>query len=161
MESGAITPTATDKIRELKPEGERIEELRDLFAEDGYDEGKAQDMAETLVRLKKWYKITPSQLDGFQMFSFSRAGGVLTMKLNIHHPIYSFIQDIEGDAFDNPVSERTAIGILAMLLSWGRMEDDIENPDVRMEVQERARAWGRMVRDILSHINMEQGAAEG
>ena len=160
LKEGTIKPTPTDRIREQTPENERIGELTDLFIDEGYAEDKAQDIAETLVRLKKLYKITPSQLDGYQMFSFSRAGGVLTMKLNIHHPIYAFIQAIEDDAFDNPISERTAVGILAMLLSWGRMEDDIENPAVRIEVQERARTWGRMVNDVLSHIdNVEQAAA--
>ena len=158
LESYEINPTPTDNDRERKTEDEKVREIKDLFASEGYADEQAQDIAETLVRLKKWYKIMPSQLDGYQMFSFTRAGGVLTMKLNIHHPIYGFIQDIEGDAFGNPISERTAVGILAMLLSWGRMEDDIENPDVRMEVQQRAMAWGRMVSAVLGQVNEDMAA---
>ena len=156
LKSSEIKPTRTDKDREEKSEIERKNEIKELFSVEGFNEEEAQDIAETLVRLKKWYKIMPSELDGYQMFSFFRAGGVLTMRLNIHHPIYEFIQGIEGDAFANPVSERTAVGILSMLLSWGRMEDDIEQAAVRMEVQERARAWGRMVAAILKNINQDQ-----
>ena len=158
LETGGINRTPTDDARERLPEDVKIKEIKDLL-EESYTEEQAQDIAETLVRLKKWYKIIPAPLDGSQMFSFTSGGGVLTMKLNIQHPIYTFIQDIEDDAGENAISERAAIGILAMLLSWGRMEDDIENDMVRMDVQDRARSWGRMVSAVLSQINEDQAAA--
>ena len=79
------------------------------------------------------------------------------MSLNIHHPIYKFLQVIETEAAesDNEVARRAAVGILAMLLSWGRMEDDIDRDDIRLQVQDRAIHWGRMVSGVLSDFNSE------
>ena len=158
LETGGIQRTSTDDARERLSEDRKVLEIKEVLEED-YSEEQAQDMAETLVRLQKWYKIIPSRLDGSQMFSFTSGGGMLTMKLNIQHPIYTFIQDIEDDAERSQTSERAAIGILAMLLSWGRMEDDIEDDMVRMDVQDRARSWGRMVSAVLAQINVDQTAA--
>ena len=42
-----------------------------------------------------------------------------------------------------------------MLLSWGRMEDDIERDDIRLQVQDRAIHWGRMVSGVLSDLNVD------
>ena len=91
-----------------------------------------------------WFSIIPAQLAGSQMFSFVSRGGVLNMSLNIHHPIYSFLQVIEAEAAEsgNDVARRAAVGILAMLLSWGRMEDDIGRDDLRRQVQDCAIHWG-------------------
>ena len=40
-------------------------------------------------------------LAGSQMFSFVSRGGVLNMSLNIHHPIYKFLQVIETEAAES------------------------------------------------------------
>ena len=154
IEAGGITQTQTDIDRDEQPAEERVEQLVEVFRED-LSEEQARQVAEELVRDNKWYKILPAPLDGYAMFSFVSAGGALTMKLNIRHPVYRFIQAIEDDPDGSELSQATAVGILAMLLSWGRMEEDIEGDDVRMEVQERARTWGRMVSFVLREIKLE------
>ena len=158
IEAGGITQTQTDIDRDEQSTEERVQQLVEVYQENLTEE-EAQQVAEELVRNNKWYKIIPAQLDGYAMFSFVSAGGTLTMKLNIRHPIYRFIQAIEDDPDGSELSQATAVGILAMLLSWGRMEDDIEVEDVRMEVQERARTWGRMVRAVLGQINNDEEAS--
>ena len=160
IETGGISESQTDKVRNQQPTEEKIEAVTEIYETEGYDQDEARKMAAELVRLGKWYNIMHTPLDGYQMFSFTDGGGILTMKLNIQHPIYEFIQSIGSDTGENDTSDRIAVGILAMLLSWGRMENDIERPDVRMEVQERARSWGRMVNYVLSHIDEGGQAAD-
>ena len=117
----------------------------------GISESQARYQASQIIQNDDWFSIIPTQLAGSQMFSFVSRGGVLNMSLNIHHPIYSFLQVIEKEAAEsgNDVARRAAVGILAMLLSWGRMEDDIERDDIRLQVQDRALHWGRMVSGVL------------
>ena len=160
MEEEGTEPTQTDKDRvEIDPR-ERSSQLAGQFIEEGMDEPEARYLAEHIVKNDDWFSIVPAQLTGSQMFSFVSRGGVLNMRLNIHHPIYSFLQVIENDAAEsgNEVARKAAIGILAMLLSWGRMEDDIERPDIRIEVQDRATHWGKMVSGVLRDLNADSGA---
>ena len=154
IEAGGIYESQTDKDRDEQPPEKKIEAMTEIYETEGYDQEKARSVAAELVRRGKWYNIMHTPLDGYQMFSFTNGGGILTMKLNIQHPIYDFIQSIGEDGEVNESSERIAVGILAMLLSWGRMENDIEKNDVRIEVQERARTWGRMVNYVLTHIDV-------
>ena len=157
MEEEGTKPTQTDKDRaEIDPR-ERTSQIAVQFIEEGIDEPEARYRAENIVKNDDWFSIVPAQLTGSQMFSFVSRGGVLNMRLNIHHPIYSFLQVIENDAAEsgNEVARKAAIGILAMLLSWGRMEDDIERPDIRIEVQDRATHWGKMVSGVLKDLNAD------
>ena len=163
IEAGGINESQTDKDRDEQPTEEKIEAVTAIYEAEGYDRDEARSVATDLVRLGKWYNIMHTPLDGYQMFSFTDGGGsgILTMKLNIQHPIYDFIRTIGDDVDGNETtSERIAVGILAMLLSWGRMENDIERNDVRMEVQERARSWGRMVHYVLTHLSEVTTAGE-
>ena len=155
LQRGIIPQNQTDRDRTEKAAEVRVSELKATYKVDGLGEEEAQRQAEHAVNLGKWYSIIPAQLDGFQMFSFVSSGGTLVMRLNIRHPVYQFIQSIEDGSSESEVMERTAVGILAMLLSWGRLEEDIERDDLRMEVQDHARSWGRMVSHVLAQINVE------
>jgi len=160
LEEEGSKPTQTDKDRaEIDPR-ERTSQIAIQLIEEGIDEPQARYRAENIVKNDDWFSIVPAQLTGSQMFSFVSTGGVLNMRLNIHHPIYRFLQVIENDAAEsgNEVARKAAIGILAMLLSWGRMEDDIERPDIRIQVQDRATHWGKMVSGVLRDLNADSGA---
>ena len=160
MEEEGSKPTQTDKDRaELDPR-ERTSQIAIQLIEEGIDEPEARYRAQSIVSNDDWFSIIPAQLTGSQMFSFISRGGVLNMRLNIHHPIYRFLQVIEKDAAEsgNEVARKAAIGILAMLLSWGRMEDDIERPDIRIQVQDRATHWGKMVSGVLRDLNADSEA---
>ena len=157
IEKEGSMPNRTDEDRaRLEPE-ERTFQLADHLMREGIEEQAALYQAEKIVKNDDWFSIIPAQLTGSQMFSFASSGGVLNMSLNIHHPIYEFLQVIEREAAesDNEVARKAAIGILAMLLSWGRMEDDIELTNLRIEVQNRALHWGRMVSRVLEDLSTD------
>ena len=162
IENEGSKPNRTDKDRaKLEPE-ERTTQLADHLMREGVEEPEARYQAARIVKNDDWFSIIPAQLPGSQMFSFVSTGGVLNMSLNIHHPVYEFLQVIEKEAAesDNEVARKAAIGILAMLLSWGRMEDDIERPDIRIEVQDRALHWGRMVSGVLKDLTTDPLASD-
>ena len=156
IETGGARQTNTDLERERLDDNERKGQLADYLEHEGISPPEAEREAEKLVRNKDWFKVIHKQLDGYQMFSFEGRGGVLHMSLNIHHPIYEFLRVIEREAEESgsEVARRAAVGILAMLLSWGRMEDDIERADLRLQVQDRALHWGRMVSGVLRELNL-------
>ena len=157
VEDEGSRPTQTDRDRAELDAEERTTQLAAHLVHQGLSEPEAQHQAAQIVQNDDWFSIVPTQLTGSQMFSFVSRGGVLNMSLNIHHPIYKFLQVIETEAAesDNEVARRAAVGILAMLLSWGRMEDDIDRDDIRLQVQDRAIHWGRMVSGVLSDLNSE------
>ena len=157
IEDEGSRPTQTDRDRTELDTEERTTQIAAHLVHEGLSEPEAQHQAAQIVQNDDWFSIIPTQLAGSQMFSFVSRGGVLNMSLNIHHPIYKFLQVIETEAAesDNEVARRAAVGILAMLLSWGRMEDDIDRDDIRLQVQDRAIHWGRMVSGVLSDLNSE------
>ena len=161
VEDEGSKPTQTDRDRAELDAEERSSQLADHLVHQGLSEPQAQQQAERIVQNDDWFSIIPTQLTGSQMFSFVSRGGVLNMSLNIHHPIYRFLQVIEREAAEsaNEVARRAAVGILAMLLSWGRMEDDIDRDDIRLEVQDRAIHWGRMVSGVLSDLNADEATS--
>ena len=155
VEDEGSRPTQTDRDRAELDTEERTTQLAAHLVHQGLSEPEAHHQAARIVQNDDWFSIVPTQLTGSQMFSFVSRGGVLNMSLNIHHPIYKFLQVIEAEAAEsgNEVARRAAVGILAMLLSWGRMEDDIDRDDIRLQVQDRAIHWGRMVSGVLSDLN--------
>ena len=157
VEDEGFRPTQTDRDRTELDTEERTTQLSAHLVHQGLSEPEAQQQAARIVENDDWFSIVPTQLTGSQMFSFVSRGGVLNMSLNIHHPIYKFLQVIEAEAAESgsEVARRAAVGILAMLLSWGRMEDDIDRDDIRLQVQDRAIHWGRMVSGVLSDLSAD------
>ena len=155
IEDDGSRPTQTDLDRTEMDSEERTARLAEHLAHEGFSEPEAQIIAARIVENDDWFHIIPAQLPGDLMFSFVSSGGVLNMSLNIHHPIYRFLQVIEDEAAEsgNEVARKAAVGILAMLLSWGRMEDDIDDDELRRNVQNRAIHWGSMVSGVLSDLN--------
>ena len=162
VEDEGSRPTQTDRDRAELDTEERTTQLAAHLVHQGLSEPEAHHQAARIVQNDDWFSIVPTQLTGSQMFSFVSRGGVLNMSLNIHHPIYKFLQVIETEAAEsgNEVARRAAVGILAMLLSWGRMEDDIDRDDIRLQVQDRAIHWGRMVSGVLSDLNTDSRTSD-
>ena len=121
IEDEGSKPTQTDRARTELDTEERTTQLAEHLAHHGIREPEARYQASRIVQNDEWFSIIPAQLAGSQMFSFVSRGGVLNMSLNIYHPIYRFLQVIEEEAAGsgNEVARRAAVGILAMLLSWG------------------------------------------
>jgi len=146
--------TQTDIDRHQLEEAERIEALTQELVEDGQPQEVAEQIATNTVQRDHWYTITPSQVDGYRMFSVRGTGGVLNVRLNIHNNIYELINQIDREAEENEndVARKAAIVIRAMILSWARMEDGTEDRDRRMELQGLSERWGRTVHHVLEEL---------
>ena len=155
IERGDEARTATDREREERTEQERIDEIEEYLQESGLDQDAATRLGQQWVQNDRWYSFLSGQLAGNQMFSVQRQGGVLNVRLNIHHPVYAFLEVIREEAEEsgNEVARRAALGVITMLLAWARMEDQIENDGRRRRVQDIATDWGRQVNEVLSLLN--------
>ena len=146
--------TATDKQREELPAQQRQEALEQAFVAEGRAENDARILAKYLVENDAWYHFESDRLDGFQMFRVRNQGGVLRIILNVDHPVHDFIRMFEEQAktdLSDPV-RKAGLGIILMLMSWGRMEDQIELPAERRSVQEMAMRWGKHVDEFINAL---------
>lgn len=150
--------TATDKERSELKEEERVAALTQGLVDDGYTQEQAEQKATATVRSDRWYTITPSQLDGYRIFSVRGTGGVLNVRLNINNHIYELINavDQEAENHENEVARNAAIAIRALILSWARMEDGTEDVDRKMALQEMSERWGKAVHRILGNLEIQQ-----
>lgn len=70
------------------------------------------------------------------------------------HPVHDFIRMFEDQAksdLTDPV-RKAGLGIILMLMSWGRMEDQIEASAERRNVQEIAMRWGKHVDEFINAL---------
>ena len=154
LETHEEPQTPTDIERQQLGEEERIEALTKVLLDEGQPQEQAQQIATNTVQRDHWYTITPSQVDGYRMFSVRGIGGVLNVRLNINNNIYELISQIDREAEENEneVARDAAIVIRAMILSWARMEDGTEDRDRRMELQGLSERWGRAVHHVLAEL---------
>ena len=153
--------TSTDIQREAMDEAERVEALAAGLVEEGYTPEQAEEKATATIRSDHWYTITPSQLDGYRIFSVRGEGGVLNVRLNINNHIYELINmvDEEAEKNENPAVRNAAIAIRALILSWARMEDGTENLERKMDLQGMSERWGKAVHRILENLNIDNNVA--
>ena len=149
--------TETDRRRETMDDSERVTELASGLVTDGYSPEQAEQKALETIKRDQWYTITPSQLDGYRIFSVRGEGGVLNVRLNINNHIYELITSVdeEAEANANPVARNAAIAIRALILSWARMEDGTEDLDRKMALQEMSERWGKVVHRILGNLEIQ------
>lgn len=155
-ERGDEPPTRTAQERDQLGEQERKENLEKSLKGSGFPEDDAKRLADEWIQNDRWYAFTPTQLPGDLMFSVhNERTGVLNVMLNIHHPVYEFLKVIEEEAekSGNKLARRAALGIITMLLSWGNMENQIENPQRKRRVQNVAIDWGLQVSEVLELLN--------
>ena len=138
-------------------DSERVTELASGLVTDGYSPEQAEQKALETIKRDQWYTITPSQLDGYRIFSVRGEGGVLNVRLNINNHIYELITSVdeEAEANANPVARNAAIAIRALILSWARMEDGTEDLDRKMALQEMSERWGKVVHRILGNLEIQ------
>ena len=153
--------TPTDIQREVMDEAERVGALTAGLVEEGYTPEQAEEKATATIRSDHWYTITPSQLDGYRIFSVRGEGGVLNVRLNINNHIYELINmvDEEAEKNENPAVRNAAIAIRALILSWARMEDGTENLERKMDLQGMSERWGKAVHRILENLNIDNNVA--
>ena len=159
--AGKEQPTPTDKERGSKPPEERVEGLTQQFVESGLPDYDAQELAKILVGEGLAYQFNPAQLDGYQMFNVRSNQGVLHVNLNIDHPVYDLLKDVEDNISKNADEDNPAfiasVAIRLLLSSWARMEDQTESREERMRIQDIANRWGRQVEKFISQLREREG----
>ena len=154
--------TETDLQRQSMDQEDRVHAVADLFVEEGYTQEEAKQKATVAVLRDNWFTITPTQLDGYRIFSVRGEGSILNVRLNINNHIYELIKlvDQEAETNDNSVARSAAIAIRAMILSWARMEDSTESSERKMQLQEMSEKWGKSVHRILNNLDIQDPTAD-
>ena len=152
-EGGHASHTGEDR-RDL-PNAVRADALKntlgDLLSGEELDI-KAKELVEN--GLQVYFAKAP--LSGSQLFDLSLEGGVEVIKLNTNHNAYeNFITVL--DDFDDEIECKDAIkrlknaqvGLLLMLGSWARYEDEEPNVQKRKELANVRFRWGEILDDYL------------
>lgn len=152
--SGEQMMTRAEKERTEKSEEERIESVAEALVSEGFPQEEARETAREWIEKDDWYSCTWANLGaGSQMFKVSNVGGIHRITLNTEHPIYEFVQIIQDASRDNEEVRRAAIGVILLLQSWGKMEDQVANPNRRRDVQNTAIDWGRQADEFIRRLN--------
>lgn len=144
----------SDKDRESKKEGQRIDEIKEALMQEGKDEESAINYATQWVKEDKKIIFESASLDGGTFFSANNIGGILRVKINSNHRVYKNLflltDSVEHkDLSDKERLELTRDGLWLLLASWVRFEDLIEN-DKRREIVQNIRIdWGRELNIFL------------
>ena len=151
----------TDVVFETTTAEEKISEIADQLTQVGYPEDQAQMEAEATVKSGYRYKFANAALNAYTVFNVSNAAGVLVVQLNINHPIYRFLEDLEqeADANGDPdgKEERAALGLRIMILGLARMDDEEQNPEARRKIQDTCYKWGRLMVKIIDEGTINVG----
>lgn len=154
--SGQQIMTASEQERTEKSEQERIESLAEVLISQGFNADDAHETAKEWIERDDWYSCSWASLGaGSQMFKVSNVAGIHHITLNTEHPIYEFIRVIQDVSPDNEAARRAAVGVILLLQSWGKMEDQIASHNRRREVQNIAIDWGRQADEFISRLNDE------
>lgn len=144
--------TSTDRAHSEMTEAARVHEIAEALGDAGITE--AQEMAAEIVRSGIRFKFVDKPLRADDMFGVESRGGTLVVSLNIDHPLHKFLDWLGGYSDDTTqqLAHESAVAILTLLLAWARLEDQIENPDRKREVQRLAATWGRQASEVLKQI---------
>lgn len=148
-------PSHTGEDRRDLPVAVRSDTLKstlsDLLAGEELDT-KVKELVENGLQVY----FAKASLSGSQLFDLSLEGGVEVIKLNTNHNAYeNFITLL--DDFDDDIECKDAIrrlknaqvGLLLMLGSWARYEDEEPNAQRRKELANVRFRWGELLDDYL------------
>ena len=156
-EGGHRSHTGDD--RQKMPDGERSNVLRQsLSGQLTGDEldTKVKDLIEGGLRVD----FTKAALTGSQLFDLSLEGGVEVIRINTNHNAYeNFITLL--DDFDDSLGceeairrlKKAQIGLLLLIGSWARYEDEEPNDQKRKDLANIRYKWGVLLDDYLRRSN--------
>ena len=150
--------TQSDDDRQTKTEKERIEEIRNIYIQEGQNPEEAKEEATKLVKENKKIIFVVADLDGHNFFSVENMGGILRIKINPKHNAYKNLMLLTDSLEHKDMSnerklELTKDGLWLLLASWARFEDQIFNEIQRQTIQEIRHDWGKEL-----HTFLEQNA---
>lgn len=152
-ESGHTSHTGED--RQNMPDEERSDALRRSLSSQLAGEEldtKVKELIENDLRVD----FTKAALNGSQLFDLSLEGGVEVIRLNTNHNAYeNFITLL--DDFDDSIGcedairrlKKAQIGLLLLLGSWARYEDEEANDQKRKEIANVRYRWGVILDEYL------------
>lgn len=151
LQKQETAPTSTDVAFTSSSLGEREAAATDVYLGAGYKEPEAKQKAALVVHGGNRYQFVDSELPGHYVFQTESRGGVLFVKLNIHHRFYRYLDALEADIEmnGNVANETAAIGLRLAILALARMDDEFIDPDARLKFQENTHRWGRMLHRII------------
>lgn len=151
----------TDEDRQTLPPMERSAALRQSLS--GQLAGEELDIkAKELVERGLRVYFTKAALNGSQLFDLSLEGGVEVIRINTNHNAYeNFIALL--DDFDDSIGREEAIkrlkksqiGLLLLIGSWARYEDEEPNDQKRKDIANTRYRWGVLLDDYLKRENGE------
>lgn len=141
---------------ENNPPEERRREMQEGLENQGVEPEDAKQLAAHTIGSNLKIAIDHAPFEGPAFFSVNPKGGVITIVLNTNHPVYANLVEIlaldsEDDSIDS-LKERLAKasrGLLLLLESWARYEDEQPPGPRRTIVQDARIDWGRTARDFL------------
>lgn len=144
--------TPTDLTFESTTPEQKISEITDHLTQAGYPEDQSQMEAEITVKSGYRYKFANASLNGYTVFNVGNAAGVLVVQLNINHPIYQFLENIEKkpapDIEHDSAEKQAAMGIRIMILALARIDDE-STAENRLKFQDTCNLWGPVMHKII------------
>lgn len=152
-EGGHTSHTGED--RQSMPNGERTDalrrSLRGQLAGEELDT-KVKDLIEGGLRVY----FTRAALNGSQLFDLSLEGGVEIIRINTNHNAYENFIMLLDDFDDNLGCEdaikrlkKAQIGLLLLIGSWARFEDEEPNDQKRKDLANIRYKWGVLLDEYL------------
>ena len=137
--------TEADIVRSQLSEDQKIQNHREKLMGLAYDADSALAQAERIVRDDIRYKFVSGPVPGSFMFQVNIESGVKYVTLNIDHPMYLLLEDLEDEAVQQQSEglSKACITLRLLLASWAAAEEQYHEGEQRRRVQGMAHDWGR------------------
>ena len=145
-EEGELAPTGTSEGANQLDDESKIAVHTGELIESGIDAETAAKLAKVMVERGDRYAFVSDTVPGSHMFSVKSREGVIYVTLNIDHPAYEVLRELEESLLemeDPSELSNACVALRLLLLSWASAEDQYHERDQRRRVQDVAGVWGR------------------
>ena len=145
-EEGELGPSSTTESANQLDDESKIAVHTDELIDSGIDAETAAKLAKVMVERGDRYAFVSDTVPGSHMFSVKSREGVIYVTLNIDHPAYEILRELEEslrEMEDPGELSNACVALRLLLLSWASAEDQYHDRDQRRRVQDVAGVWGR------------------